>query len=257
MRVIKNIFLAIVGLIVILIALVITSFRPNFPSNTVELIPTTSAEGMNVLVFGGTRNTGLELTKLLTARGDRVTAFVRPTSDRSQLQKLDVKFAVGDAMKLDTIVDAFSENNFDAVVSTIGNIRGNPPPDFQGNANIFDAAVKSGVKRVVMISTIGAGNSSASWLSKIILSDVLPLKTQAEEYLRETGLDFTIIRPGGLPPDEGTGGGVLTEDPETFGFIARADLARLIVGVLDDNKTIGKTYSAIDLARSSPWDRDN
>ena len=145
----------------------------------------------------------------------------------------------------------------DAVLTTIGNLRANPPPDYQGNANIFDAARRAGVDRVVMVSTIGAGdsNSAAPWLSKLALSKVLPLKTQAEDYLRESGLDYTIVRPGGLPPDAAaTGRGLLSEDTSTFGFIGRPDLARLIVGILDDDKTIGKTYSAIDPERSSPWD---
>ncbi len=209
-----------------------------------------------MLVFGGTRNTGLEVVKLLTVRGDKVTALVRPTSDRSALEPLGVDFAVGDAMEPESIDRAFEASEFDAVLTTIGNIRANPPPDFKGNANIFDAAKRAGVNRVIMVSTIGAGdsNSAAPWLSKLALSKLLPLKTQAEDHLRASGLDYTIVRPGGLPPGPGSGRGFLSEDPTTFGFIARPDLARLIVGILDDDKTIGKTYSAIDPERSSPWD---
>jgi uncharacterized protein YbjT (DUF2867 family) len=86
------------------------------------------------------------------------------------------------------------------------------------------------------------------------LSKVIPLKTQAEDHLKASGLDYTIIRPGGLPPGIGTGGGILSEDPTTMGFIVRSDLARLILGVLDDPRTIGKTLAAVDPALESPWD---
>ena len=103
-----------------------------------------------MLVFGGTRNTGLEAVKLLTVRGDKVTAFVRETSDRSQLEPLGVEFVVGDAMDAGTIAKAFAQSDFDAVITTVGNIRAKPAPDYIGNANIFDAAVAAGVKRVVM-----------------------------------------------------------------------------------------------------------
>ena len=74
----------------------------------------------------------------------------------------------------------------------------------------------------------------------------MPLKTQAEEYLVASELDYTIIRPGGLKMDTASGYGYLSENREAFGFIDRADLARLIVGALDDDESIGKTYHAAD-----------
>jgi uncharacterized protein YbjT (DUF2867 family) len=259
MRFLKNLLITIVGLVVVLALVVFVTLRPNLPITTVALTPPAAVGNLNVLIFGATRNTGLEVTKILTVRGDKVTAFVRPTSNTEQLEALGVELAVGDAMQPETILKAFAENDFDAVVTTIGNIRANPPPDFEGNANIFDAAVKSGVDRVIMISSIGAGDSNDAppWLSKLVLTKVLPLKTQAENHLKAADLAYTIIRPGGLPPDTATGGGVLTEEKDAFGFIARGDLARLIVGVLDDDNTIGKTFAALDPARSSPFDRDN
>ena len=63
--------------------------------------------GHHVLLFGGTRNTGLEVAKILAERGDRVTAFVRPSSDRSGLEPLGVSFAVGDALDMDSVQAAF------------------------------------------------------------------------------------------------------------------------------------------------------
>lgn len=256
MRFIKTILISIAGLFLALGIVLYATMRQNLPNDTFELTPPATIGNLNVLVFGGTRNTGLEVVKLLTVRGEKVTAFVRETSDRSHLEPLGVEFVVGDAMDSGTIAKAFAQSDFDAVITTIGNIRAKPAPDYIGNANIFDAAVAAGVKRVIMISTVGAGDSkeAAPWVSRLLLMKVIPLKTQAEDHLRASGLDYTIIRPGGLPYGGGTGRGVLSEDPNTFGFIARPDLARLLVGVLDDDQAIGKTFAAIDPLRSAPWD---
>ena len=246
------------GVALLLVAVVIwavVSLRPNIPSEQFNLLPATSVGGLNVMVFGASGSLGLEITKVLTARGDKVTAFVRPTSDRSQLEPLGVDFAVGDAMDPQSVLAGLQQSEYDAVITTIGGF-GDPPPDYIGNANVFDAAKAAGIARVILISSIGAGDSyeSAPLISRLALAKLLPLKTQAEEHLRASGLDYTIIRPGGLPPGSGTGGGILSEDVTTMGFINRQDLAPLVVGVLDDDRTIGKTLAAMDPARSAPWD---
>jgi uncharacterized protein YbjT (DUF2867 family) len=90
-------------------------------------------------------------------------------------------------------------------------------------------------------------------LSQRVLAKTLPLKTRAEEDIRVSGLDYTIIRPGGLRSGHRTGNGVLTEDIDTFGFIFREDLAELLVAVLDDDRSIGKTLAAVDSKRQWPW----
>jgi uncharacterized protein YbjT (DUF2867 family) len=80
------------------------------------------------------------------------------------------------------------------------------------------------------------------------------LKTAAEEHFRASGLSYTIIRPGGLPPGVvPTGRGILSDDPATMGFIKRPDLARLVVDVLYDDRTIGKTLAAVDPGLERPW----
>ena len=154
-----------------------------------------------------------------------------------------------------TVLAAFQQGEYDAVIATIGAAR-EPNVDYQGNANSFRAAAETGLARVIMISTIGAGDSrqAAPLISRIALSRVLPQKTRAEDELRASGLQYTILRPGGLPPGViATGSGLLSEDITTMGFIKRPDLAQLIIGVLDDDRTIGKTFSVIDPAIERPW----
>ena len=149
------------GLIIVLLLIIASawvSMMPNIPDATWQFESNAAAEPRSFLIFGATRNTGLEVAKLLIARGDKVTAFVRETSDRSAVAPLGVNFVVGDALQPETVVAAFGSGEFDAVLTTIGGLRSPTPPDFEGNKNIFDAASAAGVDRVIMISTVGAGN---------------------------------------------------------------------------------------------------
>ena len=212
--------------------------------------------GHNVLLFGGSRNTGLEVAKILAGRGDRVTAFVRPSSDRSGLQPLGVEFVVGDALEADTVQAAFAAGDYTSVITTVGCFSCDPRPDYLGNRNIFDAAEAAGVQRMVFVTSIGSGDSemAAPWLARVFLREILPLKTQAEDHLTASGLDYTIIRPGALRSRPPTGKGYLSESRDTEGIINRSDLAGLIVEALDDNATVGKVLAAVDSEMSYPWD---
>jgi len=239
----------------------IFSFAGIAPGQTTEAAAGATEPPLSesILIFGATRGTGLELAKLLTSRGDSVTAFVRPTSDRSGLEPLGVKFVVGDALIADEVEAAFTEGRYQAVVTTLGCFRCEVPPDYIGNKNVFDAAKAAGVDRIVMISSVGAGDSADAppWISKWILSDVMALKTQAEDHLRSSGVPYTIIRPGGLKDAEATGNGLLTEDPMAMGIITRKDLAQLMVAALDDEAAANKIYTAKDSEMTWPWDMWN
>lgn len=246
-------------LLVLLIGALALTLNANHPTSIFEIRANETRQKADdpttVLIFGATRNTGLMVAQLLTERGDKVTAFVRPTSDRTELEKLGVDFVVGDAMDIETVEAAFSAGDYRAALTTIGCLSCDPPPDYQANANIIAAAKASGVQRLVLVTTIGAGDSQNAMpkLSQRVLAKTLPLKTRAEEDIRVSGLDYTIIRPGGLRSGHRTGNGVLTEDIDTFGFIFREDLAELLVAVLDDDRSIGKTLAAVDSKRQWPW----
>lgn len=202
-----------------------------------------------ILLFGASQRTGLEIARLLTARGDRVTCFVRPTSDRAGLEKLPVEFVVGDVRNADDVVAAFAAGSYRAVINTIGGARGDSPrPDFIGTRNIVDAALKSGVRRMLMVTVIGAGDSRGAVSENVMkfLGPVIEEKTKAEDCLTASGLDATILRPGGMSSDPATGTAIKTEDHSAMGIIHRADLAALVVECLDDDSTIGRIYHTVD-----------
>lgn len=221
------------------------------------LSPPASVPGTGaVLVIGGTRATGLEVVRLLRARGDEVAVLVRPGSDGSAAEQLGASVVRGDAMKQADIAAALATGEFRAIVSTLGAraVKGTRP-DFEGNRNAVDAARSAGVKRFVLVTVIGAGDSyqASPWIARRVLDAVMKEKTKAEDYLKTSGLEYTIIRPGGLLDKEAQGRAYLTEDTRSMSWIRRADLARLSVQALDDPRAIGKTYHAFDPDRTRFW----
>ena len=212
-----------------------------------------------VLVIGGTRATGLEIVKVLRARGDEVVVLAREGSDATAAERLGARIVRGDAMKPADLAAAFaasgSGKGYRAVVSTLGgrSVDGERP-DFEGNRNAIDAA-RAGVRRFVLVTVIGAGESfkAAPWLSRRFLAKVMEAKTRAEDYLKASGLDYTVIRPGGLLDGEPEGQSYLTGDARAMSWIRRSDLALLAVQALDDRRAAGEVYHAFDPNRTRFW----
>jgi uncharacterized protein YbjT (DUF2867 family) len=254
---IKTILLGLLACVIGLATYVYVSMLAVIPEDRVVFEKATEVTPGSppVLLFGATRNTGLELARLLHARGERVVAFVRPGSDRSALEALNAEFLVGDAMDADAVVAAAGSQPFRAIVTTVGCAGCEPPVDFVANRNIIDGARAAGIDRVLLVTTIGAGDSFdvPPPVIKRVLRKVLPLKTQAEEHLRSSGLNYIIIRPGGLLSDQTSGNGMLTDAPDAFGYIDRADLAALMIACLDSTVCDGRTLAAIDSQRKTYW----
>jgi uncharacterized protein YbjT (DUF2867 family) len=211
-----------------------------------------------ILVFGGTAGIGLETVKVLRARAIPVTVFVRPTSDRTPLEPLGVSFVVGNALDEQDVRAAFTADKFTAVVSSLGGRFGEPRPEHIGNRNINNAAKAAGVRRVIQVSAISAGLDrdrkkpidDADWRAVMFY-----VKIQGENHLMQSGLDYTILRPGLLQDEVATGNAMLTTRREVAGSINRADVALVIAEVLEDDVTIGKAYSLIDKNMERPFKR--
>ncbi|CAM6114851.1 unnamed protein product [Calypogeia fissa] len=213
-----------------------------------------TVDNSTVLVVGG-GGIGMETVKALSTAGSWVTVYQRGEKFRKEVEGLGAMLAIGDAMDPAAIEKTFKSNTFDAVVVSVGGGTAQPEVDKDGPINFMAAAKKAGVKRFIMVSSIGVGESKAAIDAKTygVLEKVLIAKAAAEEYLTTSGLEYTIIRPGGLlsgaPP---SGKGVLTEDPTVAGLISRTDVATLIFKILFDKRTISKTYSAVDIEKVFP-----
>ncbi len=257
MRILKWIGYLLAALVAVVASYVFV-FSGSFHTPTGALKPAPYVSpGGPVLVFGGSRATGLDVVRALRERGEAVTVAVRATSNTTELQALGVQTVTADVLNAEEVNAALASGSYRAVISTIGTSRGDQAkrPDFIGNRNIIDAAKAAGVRRFVFITVIGAGDSydSAPLPARKALKEVIELKTQAEDHLKASGLDYTIIRPGGLGTGRATGQAFLTEDREAFSYISRKDLAALTVAALGDANTIGKTYAAYDPARRTLW----
>ena len=93
-----------------------------------------------------------------------------------------------------------------------------------------------------MITAIGCGDSRPVVSPTVIevLGEILAAKTEAEDHLMASGLDATILRPGGMTSDPASGTAIMSDDHSLMGVINRADLAALTVDCIDDDATIGK-----------------
>jgi uncharacterized protein YbjT (DUF2867 family) len=246
----------VLGLVLLLVAAaLVAGFEPDRPVADLSPLATMPGQGA-VLVIGGTRATGLEVVKVLRARGDDVVVLARPGSDASAAQATGARIARGDAMNPADLDAILGQGGFRAVVSTLGaRAVDGPRPDFDGNRNAVDAARNAGVSRFVLVTVIGAGDSynAAPWIARRFLDKVIVDKSKAEDYLKASGLDFTIIRPGGLMDKEAQGRAFLTEDTRAMSWIRRADLGRLTVQALDDPRSIGRIYHAHDPDRTRFW----
>ena len=199
-----------------------------------------------IYLIGATRGTGLEVARILRAAAQPIVALVRSTADISELAFANAKIVRGDVLDRASIEDSISGSA--AIISTLGGKRGVPRPDFDGTRNLVDAALAAGVNRFILVSAAGIGDSHASISEQAhqFLDPVLEIKAKAENYLIDSGIDYTIIRPGALDSEPASGNGMLTDDPTVGGTIHRADLARLVVYCLDNPGSSRKIFNAVD-----------
>lgn len=206
----------------------------------------------DLVVFGARTGTGLDLVRLARAAGWGVIAVIRPGADAGDLPGLGCRVAEADAVDVAKVTEALAAARPGAVVvSTLGSRAGGPPVDHLGNAAVIDAAVRAGAERMVLVTSLGCGDSRAFASERLLaaIGEVLAAKTRAEDHLRVSRLPFTIIRPGGLVADPPTGQGALYDDPRVHGRIARPDLAAVVLSCLTGQGALGRTLSAVDRTR--------
>jgi len=202
-----------------------------------------------IFLAGASRGVGREIANCLTAQENQVKALLRTEEKRQELEAMGIAVALGDALNIDDVEKAILAEKIDIVISTIGGVpKDSERADYLGNKNLIDAAVKAGVKKFILISSIGSGNSANAIPPQALetLKPVLIEKEKAEKHLIESGLTYTVIRPGGLKSEPATRNGILTEDPKIAGTIHRADVAQLVCRSINSEKTNNKVLSAID-----------
>lgn len=208
----------------------------------------------NIFLAGSSRGVGREVAKLLLENEPpavNLTVLLRNPTYAVELEALGAKVVFGDALNTVELEAAIAKaGDIDSVITTMGGLpsdRGERA-DCEGNKNLIDLAVKVGVKKFILVSSIGSGNSAIALAPQVLatLGAILKEKEKAERYLVASGLTYTIIRPGGLKSELSTGNAVLTEDPNISGIIHRADVAKLVCQCIPSEKANHKVFSAID-----------
>ena len=203
-----------------------------------------------IFLAGASRGVGQEIAKYLIAQQNQVKALLRTESAAVEAKAMGVYPVLGDALNVADVEQAILGNEpIQAVISTLGGLpTDNIKPDYIGNKNLIDAAVKAGVKKFILVTSIGSGDSVVALPPQALaaLKPVLIEKEKAEQYLISSGLNYTIIRPGGLKSEPATNNGIITENPQIVGTIHRADVAQLVCRCLNSDHTNNKIFSAID-----------
>ncbi len=203
---------------------------------------------MKLIVFGATGGLGRAAASTAAARGDKVTAFARQPG-RLHLES-SVRVVEGNALDAEAVAGAIAGQ--DAVLSALG---GRPWRDrdvcAQGTRNIVDAMRRHGVRRLVVVSSLGVGDSreQLGWLVRNVAAPLVMRrsfedKERMEEVVRSSELDWVIVRPGLLTGGRPSGRWrAAVDEPIQVGFITRADAAAFCLVQLSSDEYLRRTPS--------------
>jgi uncharacterized protein YbjT (DUF2867 family) len=197
---------------------------------------------VDVVVAGGHGKIAQHLLRMLAERGDRARGLVRNPEHAADLEALGAEAVICD-MEQETDLAPFV-GKADAVVFAAGAGPGSGPErkrtvDYEGAVKLIDAAKARGVDRYVIVSSIGAGTPEDASEQMRAYQQA---KHDADVAVAESGLRYTIVRPGRLTDDPGTG---LVSTDGGYGEIPREDVAATLLAALDDDATVGKTFELV------------
>ena len=195
---------------------------------------------MDVVVAGGHGQIGLRLLRLLADRGHRARGLVRNPDHVQDLADVGAEAVVCDMETLDDLSGCCE--GADAVVFAAG---AGPGSGAERKRTVdLGAAVKlmdAGVRRYVIVSAISAGRPE-EWSEP--MRPYYEAKTEADRRLEGSGLDYTIVRPGSLTDDPGTGR-VTVGTGLAYADVPRDDVAAVLLAVLVTPASIGKTFELV------------
>jgi len=193
----------------------------------------------NVLVAGATGTTGKIIVDLLkNSSSYEPIAMVRKEEQKKEFEAQNVKAILADLEKDISDVAKDAAKVIFAAGSKGKNVIG---VDQEGAKKLIDAAKNAGATKFVMLSSMGADDPSVSE----DLQDYLKAKQNADEYLKSSGVNYTIVRPGSLNDKDASGKIQLKEKLSEMGEISRADVARTLVAVLEDDVQSNNTFEIL------------
>jgi uncharacterized protein YbjT (DUF2867 family) len=197
---------------------------------------------MDILVAGGHGQVALRLLKILADQGHRARGLIRKPEQAADLEAVGAVPVLGDLENDDSL--AGYVRGADAVVFAAGAGPGSGAArkktvDLGGAVKLADAANAEGVRRYVMVSSIGADRPESAGDA---MRPYLEAKAQADDYVRASSLDWTIVRPGSLTDEPGTGRVRVSRELGNRGPVPRDDVAAVLAASLTTPATIGQTF---------------
>lgn len=203
---------------------------------------------MKVLVAGANGQTARQLTRMLVEDGHEVRGLVRKEEQMENVESDGAEPALVD-LEEDEADGKVGEavEGCDAIIFAAGAGPGSgnerkETMDYGGAVKLIEAAEQRGVSRYLMLSTMGADNPESR---EEKMQPYMRAKGKADDRLRDSSLDYTIIRPGRLTDDEGAGNIDAAESLGRYGEIPREDVARTFAAALEAENTHGKTFEIL------------
>ncbi len=200
-----------------------------------------------VAVVGAGGRTGRETIKLLLAEGYQVIGLTRPQSQVEDLAEAGVEIRRADVRQDGVEKLAEALKGCEIVICTLG---AKPPFDPISISEVEEFGVKKlveatqqvGATHFILTSSLGASNPP----SIPFLTAVLEVKQKAEQYLVDSGLVYTVVRPGGLQ-DTPSGKSIQAGKGDTIrGMVSRSDVAKVLVEAIDRVVTHNQIFEIIN-----------
>lgn len=201
---------------------------------------------MKALVAGATGQTGKRIVKRLLEDGIEVRALVRDRSKAAVEFPGEVEIVVGDVLEPASLDAALA--GCEVLLSATGAAPSFDPTgpykvDYEGNKNLVDAAKRAGVSQFVMVSSLCV---SRLLHPLNLFWGILYWKQQAEDYLKGSGVAYTIVRPGGLRNEDDERAIVMSSADTLFeGSIPREKVADVCVTALKEGSAKNKVVEVV------------
>lgn len=209
-----------------------------------------SVGGMRTVIAGGHGQIALRLERLLAAREDEVAGIIRTPEQADDLREAGAEPIVLDleSASVDEVAQALAGAG--AVVFAAGAGPGSGAArketvDRDAAVLLADAAERAGVRRYLMVSAMGADAGSRSGTDEVFTAYLRAKGAADAEVRRRAALDWTIVRPGHLTDDPGTGRVRLAASTGR-GSVTRDDVAAVLAELLDTPSTAGLTLELIE-----------
>jgi len=201
---------------------------------------------MKAFVAGATGQTGRHIVKQLIQRGIPTRVLVRDLEKAKQILPPEAEFVVGDVLQPETLRQAIADST--VLLCAAGAAPSFDPTgpykvDYEGTKNLVDAAQEANIQHFVLVTSLCTSKFfhplNLFWL-------ILVWKKNAEIYLKDSGLTYTIVRPGGLKNEDNSDAIVMSSADTLFdGSISRPKVAQVCVEALFEDAAKNKTVEIV------------